>query len=452
MARSRSRSRSGSSARRARSAATASRASPRPARPLREPRLREPLLRARQPRLLDEVAQLVAVEPVEVGDAHEHGRVAVPVRRREVDAARVGEEQLLHAEVGDAEDEHVVEALARVGVDGVRPAAAVEAEHLAVHLVDGPPVLDLLRRLGHAERELVEILHRRHGCDTRRRGGVPERSNGAVLKTVEPHGSVSSNLTPAARSSVRRRQLATPERAPADARASDGDTPRTAARPAGPSISTTRERIRVRARSPWPPSEPPSANQVHATSRRKSRLRVGHPSTEPRLHWRSAAGTRLRPTAHRRRPCAARRRSSARRRPRARGDARRATSRDRTVRARGSDPRLFVRTRGRHVPPRGARRSARWPPTPSPLPAIRPARRSRCLPTEPTRPWRDRRSLPRGSRAGRRGSPRSDPRFIEPKSRGVSTGAGSGRESDRVSVEPDVGWQAGERDLERLLA
>ena len=36
------------------------------------------------------------------------------------------------------------------------------------------------------------------GCETVLRGGVPERSNGAVLKTVEPHGSVSSNLTPAA--------------------------------------------------------------------------------------------------------------------------------------------------------------------------------------------------------------------------------------------------------------
>ena len=44
------------------------------------------------------------------------------------------------------------------------------------------------------------------GCDTRRRGGVPERSNGAVLKTVEPHGSVSSNLTPAA--SARARSVA----------------------------------------------------------------------------------------------------------------------------------------------------------------------------------------------------------------------------------------------------
>ena len=75
----------------------------------------------------------------------------------------------------------------------------MEAEHLPVHVVDGPAVLELLRRLGHGERELVEILQRRHGCDTRRRGGVPERSNGAVLKTVEPFaGSVSSNLTPAA--------------------------------------------------------------------------------------------------------------------------------------------------------------------------------------------------------------------------------------------------------------
>ncbi len=120
------------------------------------------------------------------------------MRGREVDAARVGDEHLLHPEIGDPENEHVVETFAGLGVDGVRPAAAMEAEHLPVHLVDGPPVLDLLGRLGHREGELVEILHGRHGCDTRRRGGVPERSNGAVLKTVEPHGSVSSNLTPAA--------------------------------------------------------------------------------------------------------------------------------------------------------------------------------------------------------------------------------------------------------------
>src|SRR5262249_52271341 len=74
-----------------------------------QPLLRKALLRPRQPCLLDEVAQLVAVELPELGDAHEHGRVAVPVRCCEVDAACVGEEHLLDAEVGDAEDEHVVE-------------------------------------------------------------------------------------------------------------------------------------------------------------------------------------------------------------------------------------------------------------------------------------------------------------------------------------------------------
>ena len=47
------------------------------------------------------------------------------------------------------------------------------------------------------------------GCETGRRGGVPERSNGAVLKTVEPHGSVSSNLTPAALSGT---WISTPRR------------------------------------------------------------------------------------------------------------------------------------------------------------------------------------------------------------------------------------------------
>src|SRR4029077_16754770 len=121
----------------------------------RQPLLREPLLSARQPRLLDEVAQLLTVEPVEIRDAHEHGRVAVPVRRREIDASRVGEKQLLHAEIGDAEGEHIVEPFARLRIDCVRAPAAMETEHLPVHLVDGTFVLDLLRRLRHGERELV---------------------------------------------------------------------------------------------------------------------------------------------------------------------------------------------------------------------------------------------------------------------------------------------------------
>jgi hypothetical protein len=57
------------------------------------------------------------------------------VPRREIDATRIGEHQLLHVEVGDAEHQHVVEPLAGLRVDGVRTAAAPEAEPLAVHEV-----------------------------------------------------------------------------------------------------------------------------------------------------------------------------------------------------------------------------------------------------------------------------------------------------------------------------
>ena len=88
------------------------------------------------------------------------------MRRREVDAAHVGDEHLLHAEIGDPEDENVVELLAGLRIDSVLPPPTVEAEHLLVHLVGRPAVLDLLRGIGHGERERVEILHGRHGCDT----------------------------------------------------------------------------------------------------------------------------------------------------------------------------------------------------------------------------------------------------------------------------------------------
>ena len=78
-------------------------------------------------------------------------------------AAVVLEDSLLLACVRDAEHEHVGEPLARLAVDGVRPRAAMEAEELPVNRVRRSPVLDVLRRLGHRERELVEVLHRRHG-------------------------------------------------------------------------------------------------------------------------------------------------------------------------------------------------------------------------------------------------------------------------------------------------
>ena len=56
------------------------------------------------------------------------------------------------AEVGDAEDEDVVEPVTRLRVDRVGPPAAVEAEELAVHRVRRAPVLGhLLRRQRHRE-------------------------------------------------------------------------------------------------------------------------------------------------------------------------------------------------------------------------------------------------------------------------------------------------------------
>ena len=87
------------------------------------------------------------------------------VRRREVHAALVGEEELLLVEPVDAEHEHVVHPLPGLEVDRVRPPAPVETVHLPVHEVRGPPVLGhLLRRLRHRERELVEVGHGRHAA------------------------------------------------------------------------------------------------------------------------------------------------------------------------------------------------------------------------------------------------------------------------------------------------
>ena len=86
---------------------------------LGEPGLRHALLDPRQPGLDDEIVQLLAVEPCEVGDSHQHRRIVVEVRRREVDAAVVGEADLLLVEVADAEHQHVVETLSGVRVDGV---------------------------------------------------------------------------------------------------------------------------------------------------------------------------------------------------------------------------------------------------------------------------------------------------------------------------------------------
>jgi len=144
--------------------------------------------------------ELVAIELRKVGDADEHCRVSVEVRCREVDAARVGEHQLLHAEVFDSKHQHVVEPLSRRRVDGVWTAAALEAEALAVDEVRRPTVVgDLFRGLGQCERELVEVGHRRHAmslhqeCPRSERalpGDYPDGSLGGLAR--QRHGNSDS--------------------------------------------------------------------------------------------------------------------------------------------------------------------------------------------------------------------------------------------------------------------
>src|SRR5690349_21535406 len=57
---------------------------------LGEPGLSDALLGPREPGLGDEILELVALEPRELRDAHEHRRVAVEVGRGEEDSALVG--------------------------------------------------------------------------------------------------------------------------------------------------------------------------------------------------------------------------------------------------------------------------------------------------------------------------------------------------------------------------
>jgi hypothetical protein len=133
-----------------------------------EPGLGDAFLRPREPGLDNELLQLIAHEAREVGDAHQDGGVAVEVRRGEEHAALVGEQELLHTDVRDAEHQDVVEPLARLRIDRVAPAAAMEAEHLPVDEVRRPPVLgNLFGRLRQGERELVQVGHRAHGTDNR---------------------------------------------------------------------------------------------------------------------------------------------------------------------------------------------------------------------------------------------------------------------------------------------
>ena len=128
-----------------------------------EPGLRDAFRCPRQPRVDDRFPQLVAIDAREIRDAHEDSGVATKMGRGEVHAAIVGEQHVLRVQVADSEHQDVREPLARLRIDRVRTTFTMKAERLAVDVIRRPTVCgDLLRRLRHRKRQLVEIRHRRH--------------------------------------------------------------------------------------------------------------------------------------------------------------------------------------------------------------------------------------------------------------------------------------------------
>ena len=84
-----------------------------------------------EPRLLDDLDQLVALELAHPRRPEQHRGVAVEVRRGEERQPLVLEQRLLVALGGDPEDDDVVVALARLRVDGVGSRRPEEDERLA---------------------------------------------------------------------------------------------------------------------------------------------------------------------------------------------------------------------------------------------------------------------------------------------------------------------------------
>src|ERR1043166_1449297 len=115
---------------------------------LLQPCFRNAFLGPGQPGLGDHLFELLAVEPFEIRYANQNGRVALEVRRREVDPAGIGQQQFFHVQVFNAEHEDVVQPLTCLRVHRVRPPPAVDQATLAVAEGARPAVVrDLLRRL-----------------------------------------------------------------------------------------------------------------------------------------------------------------------------------------------------------------------------------------------------------------------------------------------------------------
>ena len=96
---------------------------------LGEPGLRDALRRSREPASTTMSSSSSRSRRPRSGCAAAR-RIALEMGRREENAAGVGQDELLHVEVGDAQHQDVVEPLARSRIERVGSAAAVDAESL----------------------------------------------------------------------------------------------------------------------------------------------------------------------------------------------------------------------------------------------------------------------------------------------------------------------------------
>src|SRR6478752_2488003 len=120
--------------------------------------------RLREPRLLDDLDELLTVDLAHPGAAQQHRRVAVEVRRGEERQALVLQQRLLVPLGGDPDDHDVVVALARLRVVRVGPRRPEEDERLAAHLVDGVLLRTFDAHVRHRARSGVDVVDRRRAA------------------------------------------------------------------------------------------------------------------------------------------------------------------------------------------------------------------------------------------------------------------------------------------------
>ena len=99
--------------------------------------------------------------------------------------ARLVHEDVLDLEVLDPEHEHVVEPLAGLGIERVRARRRWKQNILPATVVRRPPSSSSFVTSGSASASASRSFIVATAATLVRRGGVPERSNGEVLKTSD---------------------------------------------------------------------------------------------------------------------------------------------------------------------------------------------------------------------------------------------------------------------------